>query len=170
MSGVQFIVFIRGLPGAGKSTISNKICNITGYVRIDPDLIPDKYNISLHKERMRKYKICLNEAIKSIRNGLSIVWAQPWRKIKNIQLTINRINNLNVKPILVNINIPVEESWNRSKNRFYNNRQDFDNYISKFAVFDNNFKIDSVDIEGTEDINTNVDRITKFLRNNVPDE
>lgn len=170
MAIAQFVMFIRGLPGAGKSTISSKISVINNSVLIDPDLIPNKNSRLAREERLRKYRICLNNAKRATKEGFSVVWAQPWRKIENIQITIRSLNSDHIKFLLVNINIPVEESWNRSKNRFLNNRKYFDDYTSKFITFRNNFEIDSVSINGMGDVKKNIAKITKFLRYNTEDE
>ena len=170
MVKTNFLMFIRGLPGAGKSTISNKISAITDSIVVDPDLISDKNNKATHEERFRKYKLCLSKAKKALITGHSVIWTQPWRKIQNILITINNLNSKDIRFLLVNMKIPTDESWNRSKTKFDNNREKFNNFVTKFTDFHKDFKVDSININGQKDIDENVKKIIKFLGYNVGDE
>jgi hypothetical protein len=71
---------------------------------------------------------------------------------------------------LINLEIPIEESWSRSEKKFNNSRKEFNEYVAKFVPFDKNFVIKSITLDGTENSVTNVAKVVEFLRYNVRDE
>jgi hypothetical protein len=70
--------------------------------------------------------------------------------------------------MLVNLDISFEESWDRSKTKF-KNKENFKNYISKFITFNEDPRIESIDLSGTSSVNSNVNKIAKILGYNVND-
>jgi predicted kinase len=165
-----FVVFVRGLPGAGKSTVSIELSKRERTVLVDPDFVADKNIRSSRQERLRKYYICLGKCRKALSKGLSVIWSQPWRKLGNIQLTMERLKESHTNFLLINIEIPIEESWKRSKEKFSGSRKEFNEYIAKFIPLNKTLSIKSITLNGTENSVKNIKIVEKFLRYNVQDE
>jgi len=135
-------MFIRGLPGAGKTTLAKHIEAFFDVVRLDPDEIKLS-GLILKGERLKtvKYRQLLKTCVASINSGNSVVWSQPWRKPENIKLTADNIVALSKNPIkpphflVVEIDIDKQTSWKRSRNKF-SSKSNFDNYISRHSNCD----------------------------------
>ena len=164
------LLFIRGLPGSGKSTISETLAkNINGKV-IDPDLLKTIGSKSDRSERLRKSTICIEEAKKYINKGYLVIWCQPFRKIQNIKLLTKLLGLTHSDSVLIEIVIPDELSWKRSKVKFNNDRKLFDDFISKYLRTPSVYEIPTLTLNGEEELSHNVNRVLNFIRYNNGNE
>ncbi|MBN1162454.1 hypothetical protein JXA34_01780 [Patescibacteria group bacterium] len=139
-------VFIRGLPGLGKSTLAHKLSGITNFKIINPDDINTEssdyieFAHSLNVKRLKniKYRYNLHQAINYLLNGINIIWEQPWRKISNISITIENIRNKTpTRYIILEFPLDIDKSWRERENRF-SSKQAFKKYVSKWQPLEEN--------------------------------
>ena len=96
----QFLILLRGIPGSGKTHLTNALSDRLSFEIIDPDLIfPYTKNfISFRKEgpinlRLKnlKYRYNLKRVVMLLKKGSSVIWEQPWRKILGIDTSLRNI-------------------------------------------------------------------------------
>jgi adenylate kinase family enzyme len=159
------VLFIRGFPGSGKTTISKHIVNKYGFKHINPDFIKDLYKKSDRRERLRKFDLCVKQLKIYLDQDTSVVWDQPWRKSYNIKKIISSLKDyFSFYPLIIELKIPAHISWERSKDKFIN-KEEFDNYISKYLVI--NTVYPKLIINSQEDYDKNITRVDKFLEYNI---
>lgn len=169
MKKLQIILFIRGLPGSGKTTFASFLSQKFKFKVIDPDLFEDLYKKSERSERLRKYELCLAVAKEFLDEGFNIVWCQPWRKLPNLVTTRKSLcKDKNYKTLLLDITIPVNLSWDRSKTKFNNDTALFNAFISKDTPLTHLSNFEILQIDGTKDFKENLNKTIKFLMYNTP--
>lgn len=177
----SYLIFLRGLPGSGKTTLSNYLKELFSLSIYNPDNISiddinriDPFLISFKKDRIKniKYRFILNKVMGDILNHKNILWEQPWRKIENITITIENINkqikyNQRKSLIFIIIEILIDKniSWSRSKNKF-SSKPEFIKYISKYQPF--NINENYILLEYPKDLFTSAKNIYKILNTLIP--
>ena len=139
----SIFIFLRGLPGSGKTSLANMLSQKEGFVVVSPDLISPLEIKNENGIRIKnlKYRHLLDKALVLIKAKHNIVWEQPWRKTKNIPLTIENIRSAtlkdtdNIKFYVVEIKVNPTLSWKRSKKKF-ESEDYFKSYISKYKEVD----------------------------------
>ena len=151
-----FCIFIRGLPGAGKSSLSKAFSTTFKAEILDPDklnLQPNEKPLKNERLKTFKYRRLLEKCINYLDENTDVVWEQPWRKIVNIERTVNQITNLSIvstkeiKFLIVEISINKKTSWERSKRKF-RNRSQFEEYVKKYQ--DYNLPFPYLKLDGTK--------------------
>lgn len=105
------LIIVRGLPGVGKSTIiehtSHAIHPDSEVTIINPDNIDiEALDIFASEdgregnERQWKYRYTLAETLRSLEQGKTVIWDQPWGQLKGIEITLENIS------ILLENNLP----------------------------------------------------------------
>lgn len=142
------LVILRGVPCSGKSTLAKEIVSINPTFNIiDPDNVntqnKEYADFSPRKTRnpssnVKMYSYLYDKVESALKNGNNVIWAQPWSRIAEVDLTIknlgyyltdlksnvwktnldNIIEKLPIKIYVVEIQISNEVSLNRwiSKN------------------------------------------------------
>lgn len=100
----QSLIFIRGLPGAGKSTIAKLLAKEIGAKVVNPSLtnLEDAdFNrfCSIRKIghlewKNRKYRYNFHQCLNYLKDGKSVIWEQPWLVVEGLVLTIDNIEFL----------------------------------------------------------------------------
>jgi len=98
-----FLIFVRGLPGAGKSDLVDLLLDfppLSDSLRLDPDRVdltdPDFVafvrNLPLELSPKRQiYRFLLYQADEALRQGQSVIWEQPWRLVWGLYITIENL-------------------------------------------------------------------------------
>lgn len=144
------IIFIRGYPGSGKTTLSKQLKKTYSIGDIDPDRL---FLISLlfNKSRMGqilKYRENLRLARWYLKKNKSFIWEQPWRRIENLENIINQIRREfpHYRLIVIELSLDPEISWERRASSFVD-KPSFSEYLSKYKDLDIKeveiFKIDA---------------------------
>jgi hypothetical protein len=132
------IYFVRGLPGTGKTTLSKRIKKYLDAALLDPDTATlTKVNLPPDTRlKKHKYRLILKKAVAQILKGKTVVWCQPWRKSKNINLTVENIKKLSgIKSIntFVIETLPDKPfSFQNSKNQFPS-KSYYSDYADKYV-------------------------------------
>lgn len=167
------LIIIRGLPGSGKSGLAKKIANISDAHIVDPDMLEDIQDKSTKEERARKYKICLDDAIQNLHSNKIVLWCQPWRRMERLLTAMQHVSEAlkrDPSKALIDIFIPIEISWLRSKSKFEKNRELFDRYVARNTLIPKDFEIQTLHINGTKSEGKNFELVCKFLGYNVKNE
>ena len=165
MNKKTVVLFIRGFPGSGKTTISKHVAQKFDFKHINPDFLPNLYEKSDRRERLRKFDLCAEEVKSSLSDSVSVVWDQPWRKAYNINRVINSLKeNYKFKPLIIELTIPIEVSWERSKDKFAH-KKEFDKFVSKYLNLSINYPKLLINTEN--DYEKNIQKIEEFLEYNI---
>ncbi|NMB92003.1 ATP-binding protein [candidate division WWE3 bacterium] len=170
MDKYPILIFVRGLPGSGKSSISLELSKFVNGKIIDPDMLEAKLPKSLRSERLRKFRACVRKTKGYLKEGKNVIWCQPFRKPQNIELLVNMLERKSSNTFLMDISIPLEVSWIRSKGNFHNERETFDDFVSKYSSIANSCTIPVLKLNGEDKIASNVDKILAFIRYNISNE
>ncbi len=120
-----------------------------------------------------KYRYLLDKCIEEVKDDKNIIWEQPWRKIKNIQITTDSIKKSirstgsSVKFLVVEMCLGKNTSWDRSRNKFTNSNH-FEKYISKYQEY--NLKLPCLRLDGTKNTAKLVDTVSELLKTLVKDK
>jgi tRNA uridine 5-carbamoylmethylation protein Kti12 len=139
------IIFIRGIPSSGKTTLSLKLSSYFKLEIINPDNIAFNSEFIKFKNLFRngrikniKYKYCLKKAEKLLSEDRNFIWEQPWRNTKGIIKTINYFKKINkdITLYLIDLLITDDIVWERIKkdkykNILFKNRKEFDKFVKK---------------------------------------
>jgi adenylate kinase family enzyme len=174
-------LFIRGLPGSGKTTLAKEFSSKYKSAVLDPDEVPVK-NLSCSdaQERLKtqKYNYLLNSCVNNLAKSTNVVWSQPWRKTENIKITRDRVasripSDLSALLIFLVAEIYVNKdiSRKRSKSKFPN-RAYYENYISKYKSYDLDIPLIKLDGKlGVRELSkllyTEVERLIKRNKNYI---
>ena len=165
MNSKIVVLFVRGLPGSGKTTLSKYVSKQFNFNHINPDFFPDLYKKSERNERLRKFDLCVDKVKKSLKDDTSVVWDQPWRKDYNIpKIIVSLKTEFEFIPLILELNIPVETSWKRSLNKF-NNRKEFDDFTSKYLKSPHLYSC--LKINSEDGFEKNSKKLKKFLEYNI---
>lgn len=156
------VIFIRGLPGIGKSELAKELYKSNPYrfSIIEPEQInlisSTPRAISVKKF---KYRINLAECIACLQLGKDVLWAQPWRSAEGLNVTIENIKHYlgkNIKFVVLELIDAPTNTWNRSKSRLQIDgytqdqyKKDFVEGIEKLNLTNAEYlRIDINDLEG----------------------
>jgi predicted kinase len=136
------VVFLRGLPGAGKSTLAKLLAPQINAKILEPHIINKsavrfieaKTTEPKTRDKIIQYRLLLDSAINTIKKCENVIWAQPWRKAENIQLTMQKILKMTDAIFLtIELECTPEESWQIRKHRF-GSKAHFNRYIKKYKT------------------------------------
>jgi hypothetical protein len=103
MAARTLLIFVRGLPGAGKSDLVDLLLKyppLENGLRLDPDRIDltdpkfTEFANDLPKEIIPKrqiYRYLLRQAESALRQGQHVIWEQPWRLTWGLYVTIENL-------------------------------------------------------------------------------
>lgn len=159
-------LFIRGLPGSGKTTLAKNVSSVLKFVLLDPDeLHIQELDGTNTGERLKniKYRYLVKNCIETLKNNQNVIWSQPWRKIENIKITVDNINQLipgtkpnNLSFVVAEIVIDKDLSWKRCSRKF-DTRELFNQYVDKYQSY--NLNLPYIRLDG----NQNSQKITSEL-------
>lgn len=98
------LLLLRGLPGSGKSTLATELVKQPAFSSaklLDPDLVDvdskefKKFLQTQPKDLLFKtvlYRFLLDHACHALVSGEKVIWAQPWRNLDFLKLTLGKIN------------------------------------------------------------------------------
>lgn len=192
MSNLQAIprpvlVFVRGLPGSGKSYFAKALQAKIGadeVVMLDPDAIDydSQEYLDLTKsltedgvdKKFHPYRLLRGRAHAGITNGKVIIWNQPFTNLDGFNKTVINLQNYaeehDVKlPMLV---VEVMVDTKVAKSRVDERKQSgghgpsdntFDRFNREYASFaSEGFK--TVTIQGQDDVDTSVETVLQALK------
>ena len=93
----QSCIFIRGKPGAGKTTLAKMISRELDIDFLDSGLInktSHEYktfcpvNTKNPSKQVKKYSFIFHKAESSIKNNRTVLWCQPWSRMSEIMVTL----------------------------------------------------------------------------------
>lgn len=169
------VVFIRGLPGSGKSYLANKLIKEFKQgqiVSLDPDLIDNNCDEYLqHSKELAKdgvepnlfpYRFLRSKAYHGIEQGRIIIWDQPFTNVEIFEKLINRLkdhakkSNKKISFLMVELSIDSKIATQRIKDRLDGgghgpSEKTFQKFIKDNKNFNSN-EIPSVKIDGTNNI------------------
>ena len=146
------LLFFRGIPGSGKSAVSNYLNQQHGMQILDPDFVdifsPEFKEFKstfpqLTRLKNLKYRFLLNKAVAQINSGKSFIWCQPWRKSESLKTTLDNINFQNLisdgwEIYIVELLIDPKTAWQRLKDaknykiKIFKTYKSFYDYCTKF--------------------------------------
>ncbi len=97
------LIFVRGLPGAGKSNLTELLCEnpiLKDSWRLDPDRVNLTGSRFLEfvsdlptglPSQKQIYRYLLRQAEAALREGCGVIWEQPWRLRWGIYITIENL-------------------------------------------------------------------------------
>lgn len=185
-------IFLRGLPGSGKSTLIKYLQNNSKYFDTTLFLDPDKVNSLDEKyinfcedlnnkgipQTVHKYRFMLKNTILSLTSGKNVIWDQPWTTLQGIDDTIYNINYHLSEHItqglilprigLIELAIPSIEAAQRVKDRKLKGGHGptpntFVNFINRYEPINNSLKIPILRINGLLESNKSAQIVLKFL-------
>lgn len=127
------IIFLRGLPCSGKSTLAKRLSNLYKWNVISPDNI--NFSNSAFKKLLKqidneasanlkfiKYLYNLNLAEKYLHDSKNVIWEQPWSKGDGLKKTILNFKTKGIisldECLIINITIPFNISEQRVIKRY----------------------------------------------------
>jgi hypothetical protein len=153
------LILLRGLPGAGKSTLTKEIVSSfsiqTAVEVIDPDAItPDDPHFQNFKaedsepdrEKVLVYRYNSYRAIQFLTLKKIVIWDQVWSKLDGLVLTVRKIlgglvgvgeDNFRLPIFVMEIHYSAEQAYIRVEGR---NRKGKDLPIHIFEKYVNNFR------------------------------
>lgn len=123
------MIFLRGLPGTGKTTLALEIQKRSpeAVVVLDPDLIDyesENYTAFLKSipegsEKFAPYRFLLNKASKALQEGKEVIWVQAWTKIRGMELAASSLRKIDkeIDIKIVELEVPEEEIKKRLEKR-----------------------------------------------------
>lgn len=142
------LIFVRGLPGAGKSGLVDlllKFPPLKESLRLDPDKVnfADPKFVGFVRNlptelspKKRTYRYLLYQAEEALRQGNSVIWEQPWRPSWGLYITIENltffltgkedITKAPFQTIIVEVLIDPAKARRRVAKRFAEGRHDLD--------------------------------------------
>ncbi len=130
----SIVVFIRGLPGAGKTFLAQKLQKEIGdnCLVLDPDGIKNhslEYQLFIKDLARREphlspkffpYRFLRNQALIHLKKGGLVIWDQPWSNLNGLKVTIEYLTkNLSQAPlvIIVELEIAPDKAYQRIRKR-----------------------------------------------------
>lgn len=153
--GSPLLVFIRGIPGSGKSHLSEYLIQngiIDNCELIDPDSINDSNlnYMEFFKDQIKNgtneevipWRYNLSLTIEALLHGKNVIWNQPWTELEGIKTTLERVQNALREHdcekatiyLIVELLIRPELAWNRIQERLVRgghgpNKEKFQHYL-----------------------------------------
>jgi dephospho-CoA kinase len=144
------LIFIRGLPGSGKTSLANELTKKLTCTIVDPDNIKnndldftkfckENYNQAHHKDAILSKKILYRYnfiyAKKQLANNKIVLWVQPWSLLEGIYNTIQRLEDCGlskstISPLVLDITISYRIALIRVSKRYLENTS----YISPASL------------------------------------
>jgi len=179
-------IFIRGLPGSGKSFIAAELARQLGTqtaVLLDPDATDYESDTYKHhvktmeaegvEQKLHAYRFLRGQAYKAIENGKIIIWDQPFRNLEIFHKMIGRMHEhaeavgTTVKVLVVELEIDLDTAKARVEKRKAHGGHGpsdttFENFSAEHKSFDDqDFNI--VKVKGKDDVGKSVEKIMKAL-------
>lgn len=178
-------IFIRGLPGSGKSFISDQLKHLLGdgATLIDPDLIdrsaPEYLRLTEELEnsgvdsKFFPYRFLRAKAHKSIEDGRTFVWCQAFTNLEGFNKTIINLtahaeaNNVKLKLFIIEVEIDEKLAKQRVKERVRKGGLDVDDetfarFIADYRTFsDDGYQ--TLRLDGSAPAELNLSKITQYI-------
>lgn len=180
------IIFIRGLPGSGKSFIADKIEKTIGkdnVVKLDPDATDyNSVEYSQACEQMREqgvdeklfpYRFLRAQAYRGIEQGKLVVWNQAFTNANIFRKMVDGLTNyaeergIELVVLVVEVNIDSVVAQNRIKQRVARGGHDvpndrFDKFLQDYSTLaEEGYNVLIVD--GQDNVDSSADKILKTL-------
>jgi predicted kinase len=170
-SGVGTLVFIRGIPGAGKSWLAAHLVELLGEsaVKIDPDdyrykgEAMGKDNQSSDRETL--FDTLKTQALINVQAGKVVIWDQAWTSLRAAKETFAFVKKA-IYPaqiLLIEVNIDSKMAWGRIQERSARgdqsalSREKFDTYVDKYqSVQDEDVGVEVLPLNGDEETIVNL--------------
>ena len=191
---MNFCLLIRGKPGAGKSTLAERLLLTVPAKIIDPDKVNQtsrKYktftpkNTKNPSENVKMYSFLFSKADKLLKKTKNVIWTQPWSRLAEIELTLRNFayyhSNMREEVWKANIDILVKVLPFRfivadlilnnvtAKKRFLSKgNKEFDkNRFQKTCTLFQEYSLDTEHIIlcGNSDVPTNSKIVENYLNN-----
>ncbi len=180
------IVFIRGLPGSGKSYLASKLATKIGLdksIVLDPDDINYQSDEYIHHSKtlsnndvdkqLHPYRFLRAKAFQAILSNKIVIWNQPFTNTATFQKVIAKLqdfalqNKKTLKLLIVEVEVDVDTAKKRVNERKYSgghgpSDNTFNHYSNDYISFKNK-SIKTISVNGADDINKSVDKVIKTL-------
>lgn len=184
MNNKATLLFIRGIPGSGKSFVSTRLVkSIKGAVLLDPDAIdyenPDyiEFSKQLSKEGLdtaiHPFRWLRKQACEKATPGAVVIWNQPFtnrgvfdRLVVFIQNEAQK-NDVDVQVLVLEVNTPAQLAYERIQARIATGghgptSETFKNRVENYASFEDGHT--TLQLDGTQDIDILVQQIIDNLK------
>jgi predicted kinase len=170
---VAYVIFIRGVPGSGKTTLSEHLSSKINGIVIDPDFTALKdpefqktvqENTEEGRLKKLKYRHNLKKAKEILETGTHVIWTQPWRKISGLEKTERALSSLKPNFIYADMDTSIDLCWKRTRRKHGNitKRNYIEKYVNRQEPF-LNFSKQRVKIDGTGSLDKESDKIACFI-------
>lgn len=179
------IIFIRGLPGSGKTYIANELKKVIGSdaVLLDPDATDyESEEYVVHQQKMIKegvdavlhaYRFLRGKAYKAIEEGKAVIWNQPFTNLEIFNKMVAKLrlqaseHDTELTILVVEVEVdPVLAKERVQKRKDSGGHGPSDDTFERFTRDYKSFKSDgynTVTVYGDDDVSESVTNIMHTL-------
>lgn len=176
------LVFIRGLPGSGKSYLAERLAMALPddeVIVLDPDAIDyegvaygkhvEAQNTEGVDEKLHPYRFLRAQAYKAIEDGKIILWNQPFTNLELFHKVVARLQQYagehgkDLSTLIIEVTIDESTAKTRVKQRKDKgghgpSNKTFDKFINDYTSFANE-GFQTIEVNGNGDVNKSVEAV-----------
>lgn len=181
------LIIIRGIPGGGKSYLTNALVKALGahdIIKLDPDSIDQtspeytKYSQALTREgideKFHLYRFSRQQAYDGVPEKKIVIWNQAFMDFSGLSLTIKRIedvaseHNLTLRTLVVDVEIDPEVAKARIASRKEQGGHNVPDealarFVDQYKSFAGNGYA-TVTVNGQDDVTQSVEKVLAALK------
>lgn len=178
------LIFVRGIPGSGKSYLTRHLANKLGNstVVLDPDMVdtlaPSYIQLSKQlsaeglDEAIHPFRWLRQQAVSAAQDRRTIIWNQPFTKRSIFDRLVQFIregateHGVQLRVVLLEVDTPPEVAYERIQERknaggHGPSKSVFDSRVEDYTTFAGDYE--TISIDGTKPINESIDKILSLL-------